>query len=603
MFEQCKNDSKKLWKNLNHICSYNNKKRKTSNQINKLIHDNKTITDSKGIAETFNHYFCNVASNINKSIDATNISHMSWMKNSNQKSIFLEAVTYMELSDLIDNLNLHKSSGPDNISPKIIHDVKYVIIEPLLFIYNLSLQSGIVPTQLKIAKVLPIFKKGDRSLPCNYRPISMLSVFDKLLEKIMYKRLMTFITKHSILNKQQFGFRTGHSTTLSLIEVMDELYKNLDDGNIGIGIFLDLQKAFDTIQHSILLDKIYHYGIRGLAHTWIKNYLSNRQQFVSTNGLNSSKQTIKFGVPQGSVLGPLLFLLYINDITNIDPSLKIKLFADDTNLFLYNKDIKILFDQSQKALQSINTWFTSNKLSVNTDKTNYCIFKNKNVNLDILLPDLTINNKSINKVKLCKYLGITLDDQLTFTNHINSIVTKLRNLCGMYYKLRFLLPQKSLKNLYFALVQPHLTYGLEIYGNTAESNLDPLSKTNNKILRILQNKPMRTHVDTLYRNYNTMNLLSLRNFKLACLIHKFAHHPQELPEVFNQYFTYNRDIHSHNTRTNASFHVMQCKTSVGQRSLKVLGCGIWNKLPKSICAIQSEAIFKRRIKQILAISR
>jgi hypothetical protein len=173
----------------------------------------------------------------------------------------------------------------------------------------------------------------------------------------------------------------------------------------------------------------------------------------------------------------------------------------------------------------------------------------------------------------------------------------------MYYKLRFLLPQKSLKNLYFALVQPHLTYGLEIYGNTAESNLDPLSKTNNKILRILQNKPMRTHVDTLYRNYNTMNLLSLRNFKLACLIHKFAHHPQELPEVFNQYFTYNRDIHSHNTRTNASLHVMQCKTSVGQRSLKVLGCGIWNKLPKSICAIQSEAIFKRRIKQILAISR
>jgi hypothetical protein len=289
MFEQCKNNSKKLWKNINNIFSYNNKKTKSNVQINKLFHNNRVVTDSCGISEAFNQYFCEVATNINKHIETTTTSHMSWMKNPNQNSIFLEAVTTMELSDLIDNLNLHKSPGTDNIGPKIVHDAKHLLLKPLHFIYNLSLESGVVPTQLKTAKVLPIFKKGDTSLPCNYRPISMLSVFEKILEKIMYKRLISFINKHKILNKHQFGFRNGHSTTLSLIEVMDEIYKNLDDGNIGIGIFLDLQKAFDTIQHSILLDKLQHYGIRGLAHKWIQDYLTNRQQCVNINGLNSSQ--------------------------------------------------------------------------------------------------------------------------------------------------------------------------------------------------------------------------------------------------------------------------------------------------------------------------
>ena len=303
-----------------------------------------------------NEYFCNVASSIHDTVSKTNTSHMMFMSNSNAKTIFLEAVTNLELSDVTDNLKLNKSPGNDNIGPEIVFDFKKILLKPLSFIYNLSISTGTVPAQMKLAKVIPVYKKGDRCSPGNYRPISMLSVFDKMLEKLMYKRLISFLEKHDILNKHQFGFRTGHSTTHALVEVMDELYANLDVGNFALGVFLDLQKAFDTMLHDLLLDKMHHYGIRGLAHSWFQSYLSNRTQCVSLNGVVSEPRHIRHGVPQGSVLGPLLFLLFINDITNIDPRLKIKLFADDTNIFFYDANLPNLIIDANVALDKIAKW-------------------------------------------------------------------------------------------------------------------------------------------------------------------------------------------------------------------------------------------------------
>ena len=354
VFASCANNSKLLWKQINNICSFNNKKSKYNTQISCLKYNNTQITDTLDICNHLNNYFCNVAGDLVSSLTPTNISHRQFMNAPILNSVFLEPVTKQELSILIDGLNLRKSPGYDNIGPKIIVDFSKYFITPLLFIFNKSISLGRVPDLLKISRVIPILKKSDKSNPTNYRPISMLSIFDKLLEKIIYKRIYNFLLKNNVLYKHQFGFQTGHSTTLSLIEIVDEIYKNLDDNNYAMGLFLDLQKAFDTVNHSILLDKISYYGIRGVAHDWFTSYLTHRKQFVGIGGISSNPKLVNHGVPQGSVLGPLLFLLYINDISNCVPNLKIKLFADDTNMFLFNKTIESLFLEANVSLDKIN---------------------------------------------------------------------------------------------------------------------------------------------------------------------------------------------------------------------------------------------------------
>ena len=285
--------------------------------------------------------------------------------------------------------------------------------------------SGTVPHELKIANVIPIFKKGDVLIPCNYRPISLLSVFHKLLEKIIYKKIISFLEKYKILYNYKFGFRSNHSTTLALIEVLDEIYKNLDQQNYVIGTFFDLSKAFDTVNHEILLQKLSYYGIRGIALSWIKSYLDNRQQYVSIDKTNSATKVVNYGVPQGSVLGPLLFLLYVNDISNCIPNCNLRLFADDTNMFTYGRNLNTLVEETNICLDKLNTWFLANKLTLNVDKTCYIVFAPfKNIVSSDHNFQLSINNVILQQLRSCKYLGVMFDDGLSWKPHIFDFVLR-----------------------------------------------------------------------------------------------------------------------------------------------------------------------------------
>ena len=268
-------------------------------------------------------------------------------------------------------------------------------------------------------------------------------------------------------------------------------------------------------------------------HLWFKSYLTNRKQYVMCNGVCSNLGVIGYGVPQGSVLGPLLFLLYINDIHTSVPDNQLKLFADDTNLFLYGQKLKELEFRANTYLSNMHHWFVANKLSLNIDKTCYTVFSKGHLKGDYEL-NLYLGMNKITKVSSCKYLGMTIDDNLKWDLHVDVVYKKLMKFTGIFYKLRNVLPQDSLKRLYYAFVHPHLIYGIEVYGSARNSVLDKLNKLNNKILRILQNKKTReTPVKQLYRNYNTLPITELYKLHILTFVHKCMHHKNLVPSAFH----------------------------------------------------------------------
>lgn len=372
MFDQKTNSIKQLWKNLNTVCSFKQGKSR-SNSISKLNVNGVTLQDNKDICNGFNSYFSTVGQNLVddliKNNKNTNVGDFkTYCPRSIINSIFITPTDEYEILGIINKLRDSKAPGYDNIGPKLIKYIASLIIRPLTHIFNHSIMTGVVPDKLKIGKVIPVYKKGDSSLPTNYRPISLLSIFDKLLEKLMYKRVYTFLTENNILYPYQFCFRKNHSTSLALIDVIDNIYSCLDNNETVVGIYVDLQKAFDTVDHNILLYKLYNCGVRGIAHKWFVNYLYNRKQFTSVNNAVSMLKNVTCGVPQGSVLGPLLFLIYVNDIAQAAPGVQVKLFADDTNLFLSGIDISELICRSNNCLESLNRWCIANRLHMNFEK-------------------------------------------------------------------------------------------------------------------------------------------------------------------------------------------------------------------------------------------
>ena len=290
-------------------------------------------------------------------------------------SLFLAPVTAGEIEKEIASLNCSKAIGPFTIPVVILKLISNVVSRPLETIFNASLSTGIVPTRLKLAKLVPIFKEGLQNCLNNNRSISLLSIFNKILEKLVYKRLHQYLEKKDILYYKQFGFHTTYSTTYALLSIVDKINEAIDhDHDYACGMFSDLSKAFDTVNHDFLIKKLEFYGVRGLANKWFSSYLSNRRQFVSVNNISSDELTISCGVPQGSVLGPLLFLIYANDFANCSKLLEFNLFADDLKLFYKSNTFLALQTDLNKELTEVYKWLCVKKLSLNIKKSNFVIF-------------------------------------------------------------------------------------------------------------------------------------------------------------------------------------------------------------------------------------
>ena len=468
------------------------------------------------IANAFNKFFVSIGSLLAKEIKS-DVNPLLYVDN-NVNSIAAFEVTSNRVRNVIMSLK-NSSAGHDELPPFVAKSSIDEYIEPLTHLINESLRTGICPSELKLARVVPIFKSGDPSLLTNYRPISILSFFSKVFERIVYHYLFDFICTNNILYDYQFGFRPKHSTQHAIITLIDKITKSLDNGDIVISLFIDLKKAFDTVDHRILLRKLYAYGIRGTMLKWIESYLSGRTQYVVFDGQESEIHGVQCGVPQGSILGPLLFILYMNDICNVSDIFFAIMYADDTSPVVNGKDLNTLIQLLNTALIDLCIWFKANRLSLNTTKTFYMIFHRTRIkHMSGVANSIVMDNTILVKTSSLKYLGVIVDHKLNWIEHISYVRNKVSKGIGIMYKARRFLNKKKLLSLYHSYIYPYLIYCIEVWGCAAPSIL--LQK---KIVRIMTFAPYLAHTEPIFNSLELLpvekifiNRVGIVMFKYSC---------------------------------------------------------------------------------------
>ena len=589
-FDFYKTNIQKTWKVINDVLG----KTKNRNPITKISFENTIVEDSKEMSEIFNTYFSKIGVELANNIPLTNTSFNDFLKSPNPNSLFLFPTNTSELIAIVNKLQDKKSTGYDDIDNILLKKIILYIAPPLVHIFNISFSSGSVPSNMKIAKIVPIHKKGDVKDVSNYRPISLLTSLSKVLEKLVYLRTVKFFLNHNIFSDFQFGFREKHSTVHAILTFIHKVASALDNHLHTIGIFLDLSKAFDTINHDILLQKLFYYGVRGNALEWFRNYLSNRKQFVFLNGESSSLQNLECGVPQGSLLGPLLFLIYINDIQYSSKILSFILFADDSNIFLSHSDPHVLLRILNTELKYVSHWMKANKLSLNLLKTKFMLFSNSISNLP---GDIIFDDTILVKVNSIKFLGLTIDDNLSWKIHIDNVSKIISRNIGIIYRLKYFFPPSMLLMLYSTLILPYLNYGILAWGNTAKLLLDRIYLLQKKIVRIICNTNFYSHTNSLFHKNKLLKIYDIYDFNLGQFMYKYS--KNELPNIFTNMFIKNSAIHKYPTRQSNSLHLPLTRTLFANRTFNFTGPKLWNSLDKSLKEPHSLYSFKQKFKKQL----
>ena len=566
---------KEMWKTINKLT---NKKSK-STTITKIVVDDKTVEDPTDIANSFNTYFNKIGANLAQELPEANRTPESYVQPS--KSIFeLKKVSEVEVFRIISTLSSSKATGHDRISPKLLKDSAGTITTGLTEIFNQSIASGVFPNDFKVAIISPIFKSESRLECNNYRPISVLSVVAKVFEKVISEQMSIFLETRGMLTKQQAGFRKKNSTETSLLNSTNEWFINMDHGFLNGVIFLDLKKAFDCVNHAILLKKLELYGCRGNTLRWFKSYLENRWQMCKIGSTISPKHVIRCGVPQGSNLGPLLFLIYINDLPKCLLHSTASMFADDTNLTTHAKSIQDIEKQLNSDLENIHTWLLANKLTLNTQKTEYMIigsrYRLSKIEDD---PKIRLGENNIKRVKQAKTLGIVIDEQLLWKNQINKIAIKASKGIGMLRRMKAYVPLHTLETVYNALIMPHFDYCSLVWENCSKHLQDKIQKLQNRAARIITGKTYDIRSSEILENLGWQTLLERRQSKKALFMHKIRNN-DGLPEGLTSMFTMTNNS-NYNLRSNEiDFAMSKPNTNYLKKSFSYSGASFWNSLPK-----------------------
>ena len=594
--QEFRNNSQRLWKILNSMIGKHNDKSLPNDSFNI---DGNIVSDPAIISNSFCNFYSTNSKKLADSIPNSNKNFKDFLGDPVRESIFFQPTDENEIEKCIKSLPNKKSSGYDGISNIIIKGLSGVLKEPLCKVFNNSMTDGIFPDSMKIAEINPVYKSKEKNIQSNYRPISLLPVISKILEKIIYKRVYSFLMKHNVLYTSQYGFRTEHSTIHAVTELIGNILKGFEENKITLGLFLDLSKAFDTLKHSTLLEKLEHYGIRGTPLNWFESYLNNRKQYVNYNGVKSefNRVTLEYGVPQGSVLGPLLYLIFCNDIYKCIKYCKTILFADDTTIYATHKNLRQLLFQMKSDFASVIDWFRANKLSINLAKTNYIIFRPKN--MIIQDPDeisLSFGNVEIKRVEFTKFLGIFIDSNLNWTSHVEHVCSQVSKSLYILRSVKKCLPKWVLKMLYYAYYYSHITYGLTLWGpmcTKAQSNRITLSQK--KAIRSVDNAQYNAHTGPLFKKFNILTFADCVSLELAKLVYQASKSMFPMP-VLNL-FERAGDYHQYNTRNRNNPIISTHSSTIFNKSFLCKAPSLWATLNNDLKNSKSLHSFANRFRK------
>ena len=440
-----------------------------------------TLDQPVDTANCFNEYFSSIAAELNSQIPQVDISPIDYMKDRVTDSFFADQCSPSEVSSLISKF-VTKGSPTSEIPVFIFKSLSSIVAPYIAELFNESIEKGVFPSCLKTARVVPIYKKDDPGSPCNYRPISTLPVLSKIFELLMHKRIVKYLEEHDVVNENQFGFRAMRGTNDAIVDIFESVFSSFEQSEYAVAVLLDVSKAFDTVCHEILLSKLEHLGIRSKCLSWFCSYLTNRKQFVELMGERSDTVEMDFGVPQGSVLGPLLFIIYINDMCFSSEVLKFVHYADDSTVFAAHYNVDELFNILDRELEFVDRWLSANRLSINIGKTVYLPFSMKRIPID---KNVKIRGKILKRVEESEFLGIIMECNLRFKEQIGCVCKKLSRGIGVMYRISGIVTKDVLKKVYYAIIYPYLYYAVVVWGGSGAVNCARVTRAHRRAVKLL----------------------------------------------------------------------------------------------------------------------
>lgn len=578
MINNSGNKTKTVWKIFN--AETNKKARK---QITLKLDSGEFVDDPRQLVELFSNYFD--VPYRERAIEYRGGEEL-------QESIYLLPVDRHEICGILRDLPNKHGAGVDEIPTFILRHVADQLSQPLAEIINECLVAGCFPSSLKIAKVIPVFKKGSRVNIKNYRPISLLPSLSKVFERVIYNRLMGFLSRHKIFTQHQYGFLPSKSTQLAIFTVVSYITEGLDRGENVAGLFFDLSKAFDTINHELLIQKLCKYGIRGVPAQLIRSYLSGRRQRLSitrdSEEYLSGDVEITQGVPQGSILGPILFVLYVNDLSGGPLPGLLCQYADDTSAVLTAASLLDLSGGCSRIADYTNTWCNNNCLRLNADKTSLMTFRKQGTSDWSLY--VTCNGKTVQEATCTKFLGMHLDQTLSWEKQIHAVISSINSSCAVIRRLRDVVSLESLRVFYFSSVQSVIDYGILLWGSA--SNAQAVFRTQKRIVRCM----LRLHPRTSCRPYfGELGLHTVPSLYFRALV-MFVKKHQELFQINSDFYSDDMTVV---TRNRAELAIPAHHSTFYEKGPHYRAIKAFQVLPTEIRRTNNLGAFKRAVDNYL----